>query len=50
MLTIGYRIVGVEDSYKIIASEIDSATLKLYTLVEVVKRLIKKIRRYTSGG
>lgn len=38
----GCRIAGVENSYKIMASEMDGATLKLYTLAEVAGRLMKK--------
>lgn len=47
----GCRIAGVENSYKIMASEMDGATLKLYTLAEVAGRLMKKkIRRRTCGA
>lgn len=34
--------MGVKDSYKIIVLDIDSITLKLYTITKIVRRLIKK--------
>ena len=40
--------MGVKDSYKIIALDIDGMTLKLYAIAKVVRRLIKKIYYYTS--
>ncbi|KAJ5384709.1 hypothetical protein N7517_002620 [Penicillium concentricum] len=42
----GVRIAGVEHSCQIDAAEMDAATLKLFALAEVVKRLIMKNPHY----
>lgn len=42
LLTVVHVVAGVEHSCQIDAAEMDAATLKLFALAEVVKRLIMK--------